>query len=253
MRRAVIGAVIVAMFALVGAAPAFAAGGVRAPEVRRRPLPVRPGANLILTDLGEIPKPMVNGFMTRVAPNLHYAKANGKCCGAIPRVDVIHLHHGVWLTDGAAGQGEGNGQTGFYPFMASGEEKTIYQLPARLRVPGRRRGPLDPQLHDPQPPGEAREGLHHLRHGLHPRQLAGRAGDHAGASDLDGCRGPPAVSGVQRLPPQRQEREVHVPGHGQEPLRRRGRRATCSRSTTPARWSQRPATCIRAAFTTTST
>ena len=45
--------------------------------------------------------------MVRVAPNLHYAKPNGKCCGAIPRVDVIHLHHGVWLSNGAAGRGRG--------------------------------------------------------------------------------------------------------------------------------------------------
>ena len=113
MRRAVLSAVIVAMFALVGAASAFAASGVEHLKFAAGPYLVRPGANLILTDLGEIPKPMVNGFMTRVEPNLHYAKANGKCCGAIPRVDVIHLHHGVWLTDGAAGAGEGNGQPGF--------------------------------------------------------------------------------------------------------------------------------------------
>jgi hypothetical protein len=32
--------------------------------------------------------------MVRMAPNLHYALPSGKCCGAIPRVDVIHLHHG---------------------------------------------------------------------------------------------------------------------------------------------------------------
>ena len=70
--------------------------------------------------------------MVRVAPNLHYAKANGQCCGGIPRVDVIHLHHGVWLSNGAAGQGEGNsygGISALYPFMASGEEKTITAFP----------------------------------------------------------------------------------------------------------------------------
>ena len=55
--------------------------------------------------------------------------ADGKCCGTVPRVDVIHLHHGVWLTNGAAGEGEGNSTGPFYPFMASGEEKTIYDFP----------------------------------------------------------------------------------------------------------------------------
>jgi hypothetical protein len=63
-----------------------------------------------------------------MAPNLHYALPNGRCCGKIPRVDIIHLHHGVWLSNGAAGRGEGNGYAGFYPFAATGEEKTIYEF-----------------------------------------------------------------------------------------------------------------------------
>ena len=48
------------------------------------PYVVRPGANLILTDMNHVPKPSVDGFMVRMAPNLHYALRNGKCCGAIP-------------------------------------------------------------------------------------------------------------------------------------------------------------------------
>jgi hypothetical protein len=126
---------ILAVVALAGAAPAFASTGVEHLKFAAGPYLVRPGANLILTDLAEVPKPQVNGFMIRVAPNLHYARPNGKCCAGIPRVDVIHLHHGVWLTDGGAGQGEGNGQDGFYPFMASGEEKTIYQVPPGFGYP----------------------------------------------------------------------------------------------------------------------
>ncbi len=104
------------------------------------PYNITPGANLILTDHRHIPTPGVNGFMLRVAPNLRYALPNGKCCGQIPRVDVLHLHHGVWLTTGTAGMGEGNtfslGQ-GFtlYPFMATGEEKTIYQFPKGFGYP----------------------------------------------------------------------------------------------------------------------
>ena len=77
---------------------------------------------------------------------------NGKCCGKVPPVDVIHLHHGVWLSNGAAGEGEGDGYGGgFYPFMAAGEEKTVYEFPRGLRLPGRRQGPVGPELHDPQP------------------------------------------------------------------------------------------------------
>jgi len=74
--------------------------------------------------------------MIRMAPNLHYARPDGSCCGSIPRVDVIHLHHGVWLTNGQAGRGEGNGYVGgFYPFMASGEEKTVYSFPKGYGYP----------------------------------------------------------------------------------------------------------------------
>ena len=74
--------------------------------------------------------------MVRMAPNLHYALPSGKCCGAIPRVDVIHLHHGVWLSNGKAGVGEGNGYVGgLYPFMAAGEEKTIYEFPKGYGYP----------------------------------------------------------------------------------------------------------------------
>jgi hypothetical protein len=136
LRRAVIGAIAAAVAALMGAAPALAASnGVEHLHFAAGPYLVRPGANLILTDLNEVPKPTVDGFMTRVAPNLHYALPNGKCCGTIPRVDVIHLHHGVWLSDGALGRGEGNAEQGFYPFMASGEEKTIYQLPPGYGYP----------------------------------------------------------------------------------------------------------------------
>ena len=49
---------------------------------------------------------------------------------------MIHLHHGVWLSNGTAGEGEGNAYIGgFYPFMASGEEKTIYTLPKGYGYP----------------------------------------------------------------------------------------------------------------------
>jgi hypothetical protein len=120
-------------------ATAGAASGVEHLHYAAGPYTVTPGANLILTDYSHVPKPTVDGFMLRVAPNLHYALPNGRCCGGIPRVDVLHLHHGVWVTNGAAGQGEGNtldfGSLHLYEFMASGEEKTIYQLPPGYGYP----------------------------------------------------------------------------------------------------------------------
>jgi hypothetical protein len=116
--------------------PAFAsaATGVEHLHFRAGPYTVTPGANLILLQYNQVPKPAQDGFMVRMAPNLHYARANGQCCGTIPRVDVIHLHHGVWLSNGAAGQG-GNGIGGFYPFAATGEEKTVYEFPSGYGYP----------------------------------------------------------------------------------------------------------------------
>jgi plastocyanin len=56
-------------------------------------------------------RPPVDGWITGFRPNLTYAS------GKVPRVDVIHLHHGVWVINGA-------------PTFAAGEEKTAVQAPA---------------------------------------------------------------------------------------------------------------------------
>ena len=83
---------------------------------------MHPGANLILVDSEHVPKPAQDGYMVRFVPNLRYALPNGKCCGKIPYVSVSHLHHGVWLSTGGTGRGEGEGNSygGLYPFMATG-------------------------------------------------------------------------------------------------------------------------------------
>ncbi len=136
MKRAVLSmTVVVAAAFAFGCSTAAAASGVQHLHFHAGPYVVTPGANLILLDTNKVPKPNQDGYITRMAPNLHYAKAGGVCCGKVPRVDVIHLHHGVWLSNGAAGRGEGNGLGGFYPFLASGEEKTIYEFPAGYGYP----------------------------------------------------------------------------------------------------------------------
>ena len=109
------------------AAPAVAPGAQRL-HLHAGPYAIVPGANQILTDINGVPKPPGDGYITRIAPNLRYARADGSCCGAVPRVDVIHLHHGVWLTN-ASGEGGSNGFVGFHPFFAAGEEKTIFTMP----------------------------------------------------------------------------------------------------------------------------
>jgi plastocyanin len=104
---------------LACAPAAFAAGGVQHLRYKIGPFKVIPGQN----EIGYAPiveKPQVDGYITRIKPNLVYT--NGK----VPRVDVIHLHHGVW-----ANLSGGNATAPSLPelFFAAGEEKTIVTLP----------------------------------------------------------------------------------------------------------------------------
>jgi hypothetical protein len=74
------------------------------------PIKILPGQNNIEFHPNS-QKPKVPGYITRFTPNLVYSGTH-----KIPRVDVIHLHHGVWIMNG-------------YPTFAAGEEKTAFQLP----------------------------------------------------------------------------------------------------------------------------
>jgi hypothetical protein len=137
--KAVVLALAVLAFtpALAGAATAADSSGIEHLNFAAGPYKVIPGANLILDQLNNVPKPRVNGFMIRMQPNLFYALPNGKCCGKVPPTDIVHLHHGVWLSNGAPGKGEGEGNAygGFYPFMAAGEEKTTIEFPPGFGYP----------------------------------------------------------------------------------------------------------------------
>jgi plastocyanin len=83
------------------------------------PVTISPGQNTIEAQPNDL-KPSVPGYITRFQPDLVYAKTNARGGHDVPRVDVIHLHHGVWLV--ARGGG-------LYPTFAAGEEKTIFQVP----------------------------------------------------------------------------------------------------------------------------
>ena len=118
---------------------------------RYGPLLVRAGTNMIMLG-GNVPKPAVDGYIVGIRPNLTLPD------GTVPSVNVIHLHHGVWLNFSA--------RDATYPvlpqrFFASGEEKTWAQLPqgVRLSVPHER--PVDDGLHAPQPHAAPDDGLHH--------------------------------------------------------------------------------------------
>jgi plastocyanin len=79
------------------------------------PITLRPGQNIIKLRPAIDPSntklwPQEDGYITRFDPEFVYAD------GTVPGVDVLHLHHAVWLVNGS-------------PQFAAGEEKTIQQLP----------------------------------------------------------------------------------------------------------------------------
>jgi hypothetical protein len=90
--------------------PAATYPGIQHLHYEFGPVRINPGQNAIQFALNDL-KPPVPGFITRFKPNLVYARG-----GKVPRVDVIHLHHGVWLVNGR-------------PTFAAGEEKTTLNLP----------------------------------------------------------------------------------------------------------------------------
>ncbi len=88
-------------------------------HLKEGPFDIQPGQNNIATKT-RIPQPEVNGWIVGIRPNLEFED------GTIPGVDVVHLHHGVWLNVAA------RDLTASLPerFFAAGEEKTTMALPA---------------------------------------------------------------------------------------------------------------------------
>jgi len=86
------------------------------------PITIKPGQNTNDYDSSRYPGadkllPNTPGWITRFDPDLIYADKK-KGTKGVPSVDVLHLHHAVWL-----GMGEND------PRWAAGEEKTVIQLP----------------------------------------------------------------------------------------------------------------------------
>jgi hypothetical protein len=85
--------------------------GAQALTYKFGPLKIKPGQNLIDIDVQK-ERPRVDGWIVGFRPGLVYAKD-----GKSPSVDVVHLHHAVWLVD-------------LKPTFAAGEEKTYFNAPA---------------------------------------------------------------------------------------------------------------------------
>jgi plastocyanin len=122
------GCALVASCALL-ALPASAAGelvsvsaganGAKRMLYRIGPFDVKPGQNEIGNRIFA-EKPPVDGWITRIRPDLIYLN------GRVPGVDVIHLHHGVWLN---LSRPDATWPGLPQRFFAAGEEKTIARLP----------------------------------------------------------------------------------------------------------------------------
>ncbi len=102
--------VLAALAALVLSAVLAAASSAQTITYRFGPIDIAPGQNTIEFKPNQL-RPTVPGYITAFRPNLTYLD------GKVPQVDVVHLHHGVWLVDLA-------------PTYAAGEEKTNVELPA---------------------------------------------------------------------------------------------------------------------------
>ena len=99
------------------------------------PIVIRPGQNDVIIQPITVEKPAYDGDIVRFRPNLLRAD------GSVPPIEQIHLHHAVWYTlSGEAGLRGNSGAAdlrnyGNGPFFASGEEKTIFDLPRGYGFP----------------------------------------------------------------------------------------------------------------------
>ena len=95
-------------------APALPAGA-QVLKYKFGPMTIKPGQNYINVDVQQ-QRPNVDGWIVGFRPGLVYADT-----GKSPNVNIVHLHHAVWLV------GEPGGP--LKPTFAAGEEKTIFNVP----------------------------------------------------------------------------------------------------------------------------
>ena len=110
--------------------------GIQHLHFQTAPINVLPGQNSVkMVPVPQNEKPAVDGYIVRMRPDLQYL--NGK----VPPVNVIHLHHGVWI-DNAKG-----------PFFFGGEEKTVFHIPRGYGYPYKAtdRWHMDQMIHNQLP------------------------------------------------------------------------------------------------------
>src|ERR687897_2993477 len=101
------------------------AGGAKRIKYKIGPFDVVPGQN----EIGYAPiveRPQRDGWFTRIRPDLTYLS------GRVPGVEVIHLHHGVWVNMSRRPATSG---LGVQPFFAAGGGKTAMGPPQGYGYP----------------------------------------------------------------------------------------------------------------------
>jgi plastocyanin len=102
------------------------APGVVRYEYRYGPIDATPGHNLILAGPVTIDKPDYDGYVTRFKPGLEHAD------GSVPPIEVLHMHHAVFLNLSHRDVTAPGTPERFYAF---GEEKTTASAPPGFGYP----------------------------------------------------------------------------------------------------------------------
>src|SRR4051812_7878267 len=123
MRRWITGFVVLALgiagFAVAGPPTASAVTVPQKLHFAYGPIHVQAGQNIIQFAGGNVPKPKVDSWIVGITPNLILPN------NTVPPVDVLHLHHAVWINQSRPDATYGGGER----FFAVGEEKTKMLLP----------------------------------------------------------------------------------------------------------------------------
>ena len=156
--------------------------GVEHLKFKYGPIKIQPGQNNIVISGTESRSPRSTATSSASAPTSSATTAS------VPPVDVIHLHHGVWLNLGAR-----RDDRFAELFFAAGEEKTRMILPdgLRLRVQDLEPWLLNYMLHNLTVRSRTRCGSPTTSTSS-PRHRRGREDHQAGAPDLDGRAERPA-------------------------------------------------------------
>jgi hypothetical protein len=92
--------------------------GIQHLHFRTAPIRVLPGQNSDqLVSIPQNEKPAVDGYIVRMRPDLQFLD------GEVPPVNVIHLHHAVWI------------DSRYGPLFGGGEEKTVFHIPRGYGYP----------------------------------------------------------------------------------------------------------------------